>query len=119
MTSKEGPLGDFPRKADGRRVCSPEFKWETVRRILSGEKTIAFVKTLKRDYIAVADLRDAESVLLQQANGLRITTPGRPIRRSTCGARPSTGPSLKLAPQVCTNSGSTPMPRASLCAYGD
>jgi len=34
-------MGDFPRKADGRRVFSPEFKRETVHRILSGEKTIA------------------------------------------------------------------------------
>src|SRR5712692_10513309 len=34
-------MGDFPRKADGRRVFSAEFKRETVQRILSGEKTIA------------------------------------------------------------------------------
>ncbi len=34
-------MGDFPRKADGRRVFSPEFKRETVQRILNGEKTIA------------------------------------------------------------------------------
>jgi transposase-like protein len=29
-------MGEFPRKADGRRVFSPEFKRETVQRILSG-----------------------------------------------------------------------------------
>ena|SRR6266850_1936695 len=34
-------MGEFPRKADGRRVFSPEFKRETVQRVLSGEKTIA------------------------------------------------------------------------------
>ena len=34
-------MGEFPRKADGRRVFSPEFKRETVQRILKGEKTIA------------------------------------------------------------------------------
>jgi transposase len=34
-------MGDFPRKADGRRVFSPEFKRETVQRVLNGEKTIA------------------------------------------------------------------------------
>ena len=34
-------MGEFPRKADGRRVFSPEFKRETVQRILNGEKTIA------------------------------------------------------------------------------
>lgn len=40
-------MGEFPRKADGRRVFSPEFKRETVQRILSGEKTIA---ELSREY---------------------------------------------------------------------
>ena len=34
-------MGEFPRKADGRRVFSPEFKRETVQRVLNGEKTIA------------------------------------------------------------------------------
>ena len=34
-------MGEFPRKADGRRVFSPEFKRETVQRLLSGEKSIA------------------------------------------------------------------------------
>ena len=34
-------MGDFPRKADGRRIFTPEFKRETVQRILGGEKTIA------------------------------------------------------------------------------
>ena len=36
-------MGDFPRKADGRRIFSEEFKRETVQRILSGEKTLAEV----------------------------------------------------------------------------
>lgn len=40
-------MGEFPRKADGRRVFSPEFKRETVQRILNGEKTIA---ELSREY---------------------------------------------------------------------
>ena len=34
-------MGEFPRKADGRRVFSAEFKRETVQRFLSGEKTLA------------------------------------------------------------------------------
>lgn len=34
-------MGEFPRKADGRRVFSAEFKRETVQRVLNGEKTIA------------------------------------------------------------------------------
>lgn len=34
-------MGDFPRKADGRRVFSVEFKRGTVGRIVSGEKTLA------------------------------------------------------------------------------
>lgn len=34
-------MGDFARKADGRRVFTAEFKRETVQRILSGEKRLA------------------------------------------------------------------------------
>ncbi len=34
-------MGDHPRKADGRRVFSAEFKRTTVQRILTGEKTVA------------------------------------------------------------------------------
>ena len=34
-------MGNHPRKADGRRVFSPEFKRTTVQRILTGEKTVA------------------------------------------------------------------------------
>src|SRR5438046_8743375 len=36
-------MGEHPRKADGRRVFSTEFKRTTVQRILSGEKTLAEV----------------------------------------------------------------------------
>src|SRR5712691_3050654 len=34
-------MGDFPRKADGRRLFSVQFKRETVGRITSGERTLA------------------------------------------------------------------------------
>lgn len=34
-------MGEFPRKADGRLVLSPQLKRETAQRIVSGEKTIA------------------------------------------------------------------------------
>lgn len=34
-------MGDFPRKADGRRIFSVDFKRETVERITSGERTLA------------------------------------------------------------------------------
>lgn len=34
-------MGEFPRRSDGRRVFSAEFKRETVGRISSGEKTMA------------------------------------------------------------------------------
>jgi transposase-like protein len=34
-------MGNHPRKADGRRVYSAEFKRTTVQRILTGEKTVA------------------------------------------------------------------------------
>jgi transposase len=36
-------MGDFPRKADGRRIFSAEFKRSTAQRVLSGEKTLAQV----------------------------------------------------------------------------
>jgi transposase-like protein len=34
-------MGEFPRKADGRRVFTPEFKREVVQQILKGEKSLA------------------------------------------------------------------------------
>jgi transposase len=34
-------MGEFPRKADGRRIFSAEFKREVVQQLLKGEKTIA------------------------------------------------------------------------------
>src|SRR5258705_13829482 len=34
-------MGEYPRKADGRRVFSVEFKRATVQRITSGKKTLA------------------------------------------------------------------------------
>ena len=34
-------MGNHPRKADGRRVFSAEFKRTTVQRILTAEKTVA------------------------------------------------------------------------------
>jgi transposase len=34
-------MGDHPRKSDGRRVFTPDFKRETVQRLLSGEITLA------------------------------------------------------------------------------
>jgi transposase len=34
-------MGDHPRKADGRRVFSAEFKRTQIQRVLTGEKTLA------------------------------------------------------------------------------
>ena len=34
-------MGEHPRKADGRRVFSTEFKRTMVQRVVTGEKTIA------------------------------------------------------------------------------
>lgn len=34
-------MAEFPRKADGRRVFTVDFKRETVARIVSGERTLA------------------------------------------------------------------------------
>jgi len=36
-------MGEFARKADGRRIFTPEFKREVVQQILNGEKTLAQV----------------------------------------------------------------------------
>lgn len=36
-------MGDFPRKSDGRRVFTVEFKRTVVQQILKGEKTLAEV----------------------------------------------------------------------------
>src|SRR5262249_22622437 len=38
---RRGPMGEFPRKADGRRVFTPEVKRGVVPQILKGEKTLA------------------------------------------------------------------------------
>src|SRR5437867_9746502 len=34
-------MGEVPRKADGRRMFTAEFKRETAQRLLNGEKTLA------------------------------------------------------------------------------
>ncbi len=34
-------MGDFPRKADGRRIFSTEFKRGVVQQLAKGEKTLA------------------------------------------------------------------------------
>lgn len=36
-------MGDFPRKADGRRIRTAEFKRGVVRQIVKGEKPLAEV----------------------------------------------------------------------------
>src|SRR5438445_10492543 len=38
-----GPHGEFPRKSDGRRVFTVEFKRGVVQQLLKGEKTLAEV----------------------------------------------------------------------------
>ena len=49
-------MGDFPRKADGRRIFSAEFKRDLVQQILKGEKTLA---ELSREYdISPTIIRD-------------------------------------------------------------
>jgi transposase-like protein len=58
-------MGEFPRKADGRRVFTPEFKRNVVQQIQKGEKTLAelsrelniyptVIRTWKRRYEAGA-----------------------------------------------------------------
>ena len=47
-------MGEHRRKADGRRVFSTEFKRTTVQRILTGEKSLAELKSRAR-YLAGRD----------------------------------------------------------------
>lgn len=49
-------MGDFPRKADGRRIFTVEFKRELVQQILSGEKTLA--ETSREHDIAPPNIRE-------------------------------------------------------------
>ncbi len=51
----------------------------------------AFVKTVKRDYVDGAELRDTESVLAQLSGWIEDYNTRAPTRRSGCGARSSTG----------------------------
>src|ERR671910_3021250 len=91
-------MGEHPRKADGRRVFSTEFKRTTVQRILSGEKTFAelsreldispgVIRTWKRfaesgattavqaseDVVPASQLREAYAKIrdLERASGAR------------------------------------------------
>lgn len=49
-------MRDFPRKADGRRIFSSEFRRDLVQQILRGEKTLA---ELSREYdISPTIIRD-------------------------------------------------------------
>ena len=109
-------MGEHRRKADAWRVFGTEFKRTTVQRILparrrwpssgwcrsrrprtspeSNRLAEAFVGAFKRDYVADAELRDAETVLASSAAGSGTTTPRRPTQRSGCGARLNTGRAL-------------------------
>jgi transposase len=40
---REGLMGEFPRKSDGRRVFTVEFKRGVVQQLLKGDKTLAEV----------------------------------------------------------------------------
>src|SRR5262244_3515071 len=75
-------MGDHPRKADGRRVFSPEFKRSQVQRILTGEKTLAelsreldvspsVVRNWKRHYEAGASTAVAANEDVVPASQLR------------------------------------------------
>jgi transposase-like protein len=100
-------MGEFPRKADGRRVFTPEFKRRVVQQILKGKKTLAelsrefdiyptVLRSWKRHYEAGASTAVAanEDVVpasalreAQQRPGLYIRARGRRDARATlkCG----------------------------------
>jgi hypothetical protein len=78
-------MGNHPRKADGRRVFSTEFKRTTVQRLLTGEKTVA---ELSRE-LDIVTQRDPD---LGAALGGRRRHRGRPMRtwsRPASCARPT------------------------------
>jgi len=92
-------MGEFPRKADGRRIFSPEFKREIVQQILKGEKTLAelsrefdisptIIRDWKRRYEsgAATAVKAGEDVVpaseLQAAN-IRIRELERALGRKT------------------------------------
>ncbi len=75
-------MGNVPRKADGRRVFSPDFKQATVQRILTGEKTMAelsreldiapsVIRNWKRHYEAGASTAVAANEDVVPASQLR------------------------------------------------
>ena len=75
-------MGDFPRKADGRRIFSVEFKRTQVQRLLTGEKTLAelsreldvkpaVIRSWKRHYEAGATTAVAASEEVVPASRLR------------------------------------------------
>src|SRR5262245_12233533 len=75
-------MANVPRKADGRRVFSPEFKRSQVQRILTGEKTLAelsreldvspsVVRNWKRRYEAGASTAVAANEDVVPASQLR------------------------------------------------
>lgn len=75
-------MGEFPRKADGRRVFTPEFKRGVVQQILKGEKTLAelsreldiyptVLRSWKRHYEAGASTAVAANEDVVPASALR------------------------------------------------
>ena len=82
-------MDNVPRKADGRRVFSPDFKQATVQRILTGEKTVAevsreldiapsVIRNWKRHYEAggtTAVAANDEVVYAHELGLVPITTP--------------------------------------------
>ena len=76
-------MGNHPRKADGRRLFSAEFKRTTVQRVLTGEKTVA---ELSRE-LDIVPRRSVRLVVLRRwvrrsSSGLRSLLVGLEPRRT-------------------------------------
>jgi hypothetical protein len=92
-------MGEFPRKADGRRVFTPEFKRRVVQQILKGKKTLAelsrefdiyptVLRSWKRHYEAGASGVGWACVLYAERRPLGWPAGSRPPSAS-CPAAPS------------------------------
>jgi len=85
-------MGEFPRKSDGRRVFTVEFKRGVVQQLLKGEKTLAAVSR---------ELDIQPSVVRQWEADRRLQPPGAPFgaRHAEPGRLPGGGVSDDVSPE--------------------
>ena len=65
-------MGEFPRKSDGRRVFTVEFKRGVVQQVLKGEKTLA---EMSRELERLLGKKQMEIEILQAAQDVVKKSP--------------------------------------------